>query len=394
MIKVGVVFGGESVEHEVSIISAVQAMKHFNGEKYEVVPIYITKNKEMYTGAFLNDIETYKDYDILKRYAKNIVMYVRDNKIVLQNKKGLFKSIVNEIDIVFPIVHGTNVEDGTLQGYLDTLGIPYVGSKVCTCAIGQDKVFQKQVFQSSGISICDYDWFFDEEYLTNQEKIIERIEKIKYPLIIKPANLGSSVGISKANNREELIKGIDEAIKYDTKIVVEKVVENLKEVNASVLGDYTHYEISELESVSGSDEFLSYADKYIGDSKGKVKPSSSTKGMVNTKRVIPANIDKKLYNEIIEISETAAKVLNLSGVARIDYLIDSKAKKVYINEVNTIPGSLSFYLWEPKGKSYDELLDEMVTTAVKFYKRRSKLTYSFESNILSNFNGSKGKLKG
>ena len=240
MIKVGVMFGGCSVEHEVSIISAVQAMKHLDKSKYEYVPIYIDKNRKMYTGAFLDDIEIYKDMDNLKRYAKNITMYVKDNKIVLQNLKGL-KKIVNEIDIVLPVVHGTNVEDGTLQGYLETLGIPYVGSNVYSAAVGQDKVFMKQIFEAGGLSVPKYTWFFSSDYINDPDAIKKKIAKIGFPVIIKPARLGSSVGIEFAYKKEELDAAINEAIKYDNKIVVEEVIQNLEEVNASSLGNYLHY---------------------------------------------------------------------------------------------------------------------------------------------------------
>ena len=387
MIKIGVIFGGESVEHEVSIISAVQAMQNIDKEKYEVIPIYITKDREMYTGAFLKDIEIYKDMDNLKRYAKNVVMYVKNHRILLQNKKG-FKNIVKEIDLVLPIVHGTNVEDGTLQGYLDLLGIPYVGSNVYTSAVGQDKVFMKQIFEAGGLPTPQYVWFFENEYIDDPDKLIKKIEKLGYPMIIKPARLGSSVGISKVNTKEELIEGIEEAIKYDEKIIVEEAIENLVEVNASVLGDHNYYQVSELEEVMGHDAFLSYNDKYLGNGKGKLKGGkvsyTGSKGMVSTDRKIPAEIDKKLRENIAEMTKEAAKLLNISGVARIDYLIDNKKKKAYINEVNTIPGSLSFYLWEVLGMSYKELLDNIITLSIKNYKKKSKKTYSFETNILEN----------
>ena len=393
MIKVGVIFGGESVEHEVSIISAVQAMQNLDKEKYEIVPIYITKDREMYTGAFLKDIEIYKDMDNLKRYAKNVVLYVKNHRILLQNKKG-FKNTVKEIDLVLPIVHGTNVEDGTLQGYLDLLGIPYVGSNVYSAAVGQDKVFMKQIFESGGLPTPAYVWFFENEYVDDADKLIKKIEKLGYPMIIKPARLGSSVGISKVNTKEELIEGIEEAIKYDEKIIVEEAIENLVEVNASVLGDHNYYQVSELEEVMGNDAFLSYNDKYLGSGKGKLKggkgSSTGSKGMVSTSRRIPAGIDKKLKENIVEMTKEAARLLNTSGVARIDYLIDNKKKKAYINEVNTIPGSLSFYLWEPTGMNYKELLDNIITLSIKNYKKKIKKTYSFETNILQNAKLGKG----
>ncbi|MBP3920368.1 MAG: D-alanine--D-alanine ligase [Bacilli bacterium] len=388
-IKVGVIFGGQTVEHEVSIISAVQAMNNMDTNKYEIIPIYIDKDRTWYTGKMLTDIEIYKDMDLLKRYAKKVTLCKKSNSFFLINTKGIFRHDIAEIDIAFPIVHGLNVEDGTLQGYLDTIGIPYVGSKVLGAALGQDKVVMKQVFESSGIPVVPYTWFYDIEYYNNKETIIENVKKLKYPVIVKPANLGSSVGINIANKQEELDQAIEEAIKYDTKIVIEKVIEEMTEVNCSVLGNYEYQNTSTLEEVMGADEFLSYQDKYLGGSK-------NSKGMVSTNRIIPARIDDKLKEQIKETSKQVFRTLNLSGVCRIDYIIDKKKNKYYVNEPNTIPGSLSFYLWESIGKPYNELLDDMINIAIKDYKNRSRKTYSFDSNILSNCNGlkgSKGKLK-
>lgn len=390
-IKVGVIFGGESVENEVSIISAIQAINNMDTNKYEIIPIYIDKNRIWYTGKMLADLELYKDMDLLRRYAKKVTLCKKNNRFYLVNTNGLFRRDIQEIDIAFPIVHGTNVEDGTLQGYLDTIGIPYVGSRVLGAALGQDKIVMKQVFESAGIPIVPYTWFFDTEYYTDKDTIITKIKKLGFPVIVKPANLGSSVGISIANNMEEIEKCIEEAIEYDTKIVVEKVIENMIEVNCSVLGNYQSQEVGVLEEVMGTDEFLSYQDKYLGG--GKTKGS---KGMASTNRIIPARISDKLTNEIKETSKKVFKTLNLSGVCRIDYIIDKKKDKMYVNEPNTIPGSLSFYLWEPIGKQYKELLDDMINIAIKDYKNRNNKTYSFDTNILSNCNGlkgSKGKLK-
>lgn len=387
-IKVGVIFGGQTVEHEVSIISAVQAMNNMDTNKYDIIPIYIDKEKIWYTGKMLLDIEIYKDMDLLKRYAKKVTLCKKNGSFYLIKTKGLFRKDITEIDIAFPIVHGLNVEDGTLQGYLDTIGIPYVGSKVLGAALGQDKVVMKQVFESSNIPVVPYTWFYDVEYYNNKETIYENIKKLKYPVIVKPANLGSSVGISIANNEEELDSTIEEAIKYDTKIVVEKVIEDMVEVNCSVLGNYENQKTSTIEEVMKVDEFLSYQDKYLGGGK-----KSGSKGMASTNRIIPARIDDKLTNQIKETSKQVFKVLNLSGVCRIDYIIDKKKNKFYVNEPNTIPGSLSFYLWEPIGKPYNELLDDMINIAIKDYKNKSKKTYSFESNILNNCNGLKGVKK-
>lgn len=390
-IKVGVIFGGETVEHEVSIISAIQAINSMDTNKYDIVPIYISKERIWYTGKMLTDIELYKDMDLLKRYAKKVCLCKKGNSYFLVNTNGLFRRNICELDICFPIVHGINVEDGTLQGYLDTVGIPYVGSRVLGASLGQDKVVMKQIFEQSDIPVVPYTWFFDSEYLTDKEEIIKKVKKIGFPVIVKPANLGSSVGISIANNVDELDEAVKDAISYDIKIVVEKVIENMVEVNCSVLGNYQNQQVGALEEVMGSDEFLSYQDKYLSGNKTK-----GSKGMASTNRIIPARIDEKMSEEIKETSKKVFRALNLSGVCRIDYLIDKKHKKIYVNEPNTIPGSLSFYLWEPVGKTYTELLDDMINIAIKDYKNRSRKTYSFDTNILNNFGGlkgCKGKLK-
>ena len=394
-IKVGVIFGGETVEHEVSIISAIQAINNMNTDKYDIVPIYIDKNRVWYTGKMLTDIEIYKDMDLLRRYAKKVTLCKKGSGYFLVNTHGLFRRDIAEIDIAFPIVHGINVEDGTLQGYLDTVGIPYVGSRVIGAALGQDKVIMKQVFESAGIPIVPYTWFFDSDYYSIRDEIFKNINKLGFPVIVKPANLGSSVGISIAHNNDELATAIEDAINYDTKVVVEKVIQNMVEVNCSVLGNYESQQVGVLEEVMGTDEILSYQDKYLGQ--GKTKGSAGSKGMVSASRIIPARLSDKMTEDIKETSKKVFRTLNLGGVCRIDYLIDKKHNKFYVNEPNTIPGSLSFYLWEPVGKSYTKLLDEMINIAIKDFKNRSSKTYSFDTNILNNCNGlkgSKGKLKG
>lgn len=384
-IKLGVIFGGVSVEHEVSIISAVQAMNEMDTEKYDIIPIYIDKERNWYTGKMLMEMDIYKDFNELKKYAKKVTMYKKDGAYYLQSV-GFFKRIVTELDVVFPIVHGANVEDGTLAGYLDTIGIPYVGSRVLGAALGQDKVVMKQVFESCNLPIVPYTWFYDVDYLNDSKKYIKEIEKIGLPVIVKPATLGSSVGITVVKTKDKLDEAIMDAITYDSKIVIEKMVDNLVEVNCSVLGNYEFQQTSVLEEVMSSDEFLTYKDKYLGG--GKTKGAS--KGMVSTSRVIPARLTDNMTDEVKDIAKQAFKALDLSGICRIDFLIDKKSNKVYINEPNTIPGSLAFYLWEPAGKKYSELLDDAITLAIRDYKNRCKKTVSFETNILSNFNGLKG----
>lgn len=386
-IKVGVLFGGVSVEHEVSIISAVQAMQNMDKNKYEIVPIYMAKDRTWYTGKMLLEIDIYKDFEDLKRYATKVVLVNKEGRFCLQST-GLLKRIVEEIDIAFPIVHGAGVEDGTIQGYLATIGVPVVGSSVLGSALGQDKVIMKQIFESVGIPIVPYLWFFDDEYLNNAEEITKNVKKLGYPVIVKPATLGSSVGITVIEKEEDLEVGIMDAITYDSKIVVEKMVDNLVEVNCSVLGDYKFQQTSVLEEVMSTEEFLTYNDKYLSGTKGK--KGSPSKGMVSTDRIIPARLSTEMREEIEELSKKVFKTLNLSGICRIDYLIDKKKEKVYVNEPNTIPGSLSFYLWQPIDKQYNELLDEAINIAIREYKSKSKKVYSFDTNILSGYNGLKG----
>ena len=216
-------------------------------------------------------------------------------------------------------------------------------------------------------------------------KILEKIEKLGYPVIVKPATLGSSIGISYVKEASKVVDAINEAVRYDSKIVVEKAVENLMEVNCSVLGNIEYQEVSVLEEVMGAEEFLTYQDKYMGNAKG-----GKTKGMAATNRIVPARLDDAMTEKVKDLSKKVCRALNLSGVTRIDFLIDKKSKKVYVNEPNTIPGSLSFYLWEASGKKYDVLLDDMITLGIKEFKRKNKKIVSFETNILSNVGGLKG----
>jgi D-alanine-D-alanine ligase len=389
-IKVGVIFGGETVEHEVSIISAVQAMGFIDQDKYEIVPIYVSKDRIWYTGKMLMEMDVYKDFDDVKKYAHQVTLVRTKDGFFLQKTNGLFRKNVSEIDIAFPIVHGKGAEDGSLAGYLDTIGIPYVGPHMLGAALGQDKVVMKQVMSSCKIPIPEYVWFYDNEYLENSEKYIKEIKKIGYPVIVKPANLGSSVGITVVKKEEELENAINEAIKYDNKVVVEKMIDNLLEVNCAVLGNQEYMETSAIAEMMTKNDFLTYEDKYIGSGKKGAKKISNHGKMSNSEMRIPAKLDTDVEEKIKELSEKTFRALNLSGVARIDFLINKKTKEVYVNEPNTIPGSLSFYMWKPLGIDYSKLLDNMITTAIKDYKTASKKTTSFNSNILSTFNGSKG----
>ena len=392
MLKIGVIFGGESVEHEVSVITAVQAMSFMDSKKYEIVPIYISKDRNWFTGEALRDMKTYKDLNNISKVCKEVVLTKQGENYILLKKNGLFRSVVNTIDVAFPIVHGKGVEDGSLAGYLETLGIPYVGPSMLGASIGQDKVVQKQVMGASGVPIVNYVWFYDYEYQENEDKILADIKKLGYPVIVKPARLGSSVGITVAHDENEIRESIEEAIKYDQKIVVEEMVKNLLEVDCAVLGNGEFMETSLIGEMITDNDFLTFEDKYLGSGGGKKGAKGpKTGGVISTGGFkIPADLDKEVEEKVYEAAKAAFRCMELKGVTRFDFLVDTKSKEVYVNEPNTIPGCLAFFFYTPKGKKYTKLLDEMITTAIKDYKNSKKKVTSFESNVLSTYDGSSG----
>ena len=389
-IRVGVIFGGESVEHEVSVISALQAIKNMNTEKYEVVPIYISKEKYWYTGNNLLEIENYKNLEDVVNSSKQVTLCKINNQFCLLGTNGIMKKVIDKIDIAFPIVHGKNVEDGTLAGYLETVGIPYVGSGVIGSALGQDKIILKQVLHDAKIPVVEACYFCDYEYIDNKEDVLKKIEKLGYPVVVKPACLGSSVGINYVKDKKGIEEAIEEAISYDRKVLVEKAVNNLIEVNCSVVGNYQHQDVGVIEQVRSKNDILTFKDKYEGNGK---KTGANKGGMVNTDRIIPANISAELTKKVQEYAKEAFRALNLSGGCRIDFLIDSESNQVYVNEPNIIPGSLSFYLWEPIGKKYGELLDDLIQLGIREYKDKSKKVCHFDTNILKDFKKGNGVKK-
>jgi D-alanine-D-alanine ligase len=387
-IKVGVIFGGVSVEHEVSVISALQAFHSLDTNRYEGIPIYITKKGEWYTGESLVKVEEYKNLPALLNKCENVTLVADENKRFLLNRvkpKFFDKKPVAEIDVAFPVMHGTNGEDGSLQGVLELIGVPYVGCDVVSSAIGMDKIIMKNVLRDSGVPIVDYTWFYKYEWMESETELTNKIEsELGYPVIVKPANLGSSVGISKAKNSVELEEAVALAISYANKVIVEKVVQELTEINCSVLGDQESAEASVCEEVLGQDEILSYADKYQSSS------SKGSKGMSSTNRIIPAQISEVTTKEVKDLAIKTFRVLGCSGVSRIDFLLDKKDGKVYVNEINTIPGSLSFYLWDPVGKSFTQLTSDLIQLAIKRHRERSEITFSYDSNLFTLHSGSKG----
>ena len=377
-IQLGVLFGGNSTEHEISIISAVQAMLSIDREKYDVVPLYITKDSRFYTGEALLDIQNYKNIPALLKKCTEVVL-VKENDIAGIYKfpfKGFGKARIGHVDIAFPIVHGTNTEDGVLAGYCELLGLPYVGCDVASSALGMDKFAMKAIFREYGIPVLDSKLYTTADHVEG-EKLLDRVEaSFTYPVIVKPVNLGSSIGISVAADRDALRRSLATAFSFAEVVLVERAITNLREINCAVLGDRFGAEASECEEPVRGDDILSFEEKYMSGNKG-------AKGMASVTRKIPAPISDEMRTEIREMAVKAFRALGCSGVSRIDFMIDCDENKVYLNEINTIPGSLSFYLWEPIGVKYTDLLDRMIDLAMKRQRARANLTFSFESNVLS-----------
>ena len=390
-INVAVLFGGKSVENEVSVISALQAMQNMNKDKYQLYPVYITKKNELYYGEDHDKIEECKNVArLLAKSTKINIVTDGDKTYLLPQQQKLFskQKPIAVIDVAFPIVHGTNVEDGALQGFIKTLNLPFVGCDVLASAICMDKYAMKVMLRDAGFPVLDGLRFTVTDY-KNSDVIIEKTEKkFGYPVVVKPVNLGSSVGISKADNKAEFEDALELAFTFADKILVEPAVVNLKEINCSVVGDYMEAEASELEEPVSADKILSYKDKYLDGG----KKTGGSKGMTSLKRKIPADIPAETATEIKRIAVEAFKYLDCNGVVRIDYLMNSKTGEFWINEFNTIPGSLAFYLWEPLGIKYSELLDRLISLALKRQRNREEITYSFDTNILSS--GALGGAKG
>lgn len=387
--NIGVFFGGRSTEHEISVISANQAMAAIDRDSYDVTPVYISKQGHWYTGEALMDVANYRDIPALLKQCEEVYMEpIYGNYTLYRAKKGIFgKAEVAKLDVAIPVLHGSNGEDGTFEGILDSIGIPYAGCGVLASANGMDKITMKMILQACDIPVVDYVWFTDKQWFSQRDSMIERIEsKLGYPVIVKPANLGSSVGIGRAADRSVLIDRVNEAEKYSSRIIVEHMVENLHEVNCSVLGDCDEYQTSVCEEPIKSGEILSYEDKYMGGSKG-------AKGMQASQKRIPADLPVEVSDRIRFLAGETFRALSCHGVSRVDVIIDADNGEIYVNEINTIPGSLSFYLWEASGIKFPELMDRLVRLALKRKREQQMKTVSYDQNIFSMGGGVKGGIK-
>ena len=367
-LSIGVIFGGNSLEHELSILTAVQAMDNIDKERYEVVPIYIAKDFTMYTGGMLRYIDSYKDFNLINRYATKINLINKKGRFILQTS-GIIKREYKEIHLAFPMVHGKNTEDGSIVGYLEILGIPYVGSDIYSSSVGQDKVFTKQILASNGLPVTDFVYFTSSDYQTDKEDIFKKIDDLSYPLIVKPARLGSSIGIELVNRKEELESSIEKVMLKDEKVLVEEYIESRSEYNIAVLASKGKLIGSVIERIE-KDGVCDYYDKYHKDSDDD-----------SYKRIYPADISKALAEEIEKTSKKAYKVLSLAGVARIDYIYDNKKKKLYINEVNTIPNFFCHHLFDDKNIDYRELLGIMIKESIDKIHKQDNMVKTLDDQM-------------
>lgn len=371
-LSIGVIFGGNSLEHELSILTAIQAMDNIDKERYEVVPIYIAKDLTIYSGGMLRYIDSYKDFNLINRYAKKVNLINKKGKFILQTV-GLIKKEYKEIHLAFPMVHGKNTEDGGIIGYLETLGIPFVGSDIYASSACQDKIFTKQILEANSLSVTDYIYFSDYDYKMDKEEIFKKIDKLSYPLIVKPARLGSGIGIEIVNRKEELESSIEKVMFNDDRILVEEYIKERKEYNMAVLLSKGKLIGSVIEEII-KDEPCNYYDKYRRE-----EDSDDT-----YKRIYPASISKTLTEEIEKTSKKAYKALSLSGVARIDFIYDNKNKKLYINEINTIPNFFSHHLFEDKNIDYRELLGIMIKESIDKIHKEDAMLKSFNDEAFKN----------
>ena len=385
---IAVFFGGRSTEHEISVISANQAINAIDRDKYNVVPIYISKEGAWYTGDCLLDLQCYRNLPQLLKESEAVYMrpIYGDYNLYYSQPKGLFgkKNVAAKIDVVLPVLHGANGEDGTFEGILDSIGIPYAGCDTLASANGMDKITMKMILRADGIPVVDYVWFTDRQWFSEKTTLTDKIEsELGYPVIVKPANLGSSIGIGCAHNREELHRAVEDAARYASRILVEHMLADMQEINCSVLGDCNEFQTSVLEEPIKSSEILSYDAKYLGGDKG-------TKGMQASAKKFPADLPENETQEIQRLAGETFRALSCHGVSRVDMMIDRPTRKIYVNEINTIPGSLSFYLWEGSGINFSALIDRLVALAVKRHTERGRKTFSFSQNIFAMGGGTKG----
>ena len=375
-----VAFGGASPEHEVSVLTAMQVIAALDESAYSILPLYISKSGRWFTGDVLLDLKNYKDLKQVElsatpcSFTKN---NIGQTHLTEQVRPRFFaKPKSHPVYALVCAFHGSDGENGSFQGICETYNIPYTGSGVLASSVGMDKAKAKQLCVANNIPVTDSLDFYETNWENDQDTIIKESEILGYPLIVKPVNLGSSIGVKRAENRNELIDAIETAFRYDAHLLIEEAIHPLMEINCSVLGTAEDCTVSVCEKPLGTTDTLSFEDKYQSG-------GSSEKGMASADRIIPADISPKLTSEIQELAIQTFKVFDAAGVARLDFLVNSKTKKVYFNEINTIPGSFSFYLWDKSDISFTQLLEKLIAIALKKHQAKNGRVRTYNTNLLN-----------
>lgn len=380
-LNVGVIFGGKSLEHEKGIITACEVMSNLDQNKYNIVPIYIDKDNNWYTGYHLKDILNYRDIALVKRYAKKVTLLKHGKNYILQSC-NLLKRNISYVDLIIPCGLGSYISDGILQGYLDMICIPYTGSNTLSCAISKDKVAIKDIVRANDIPTTSYIWFYKEEFVSNRKKVLEKMKDLKYPLYCKPAKLGSSIGVSLVNNDEELIKEIKNIIKYDEKVIVEEKIKNTKEISISVLGDNINQETSDIYEEELYDEEIDRFTKvkeYLNNEYNKLYKIN----LIN-KKTKPL-ISKEMKDAIKDYAKQIFRIINARGVIQVDFLIDEKNMKLYFSKINAVPYCMSSQMWKRSKKSETELLDDLIKLAIERYHNKDSYINKTDNNLLEGY---------
>ena len=386
--NIAVFFGSRSCEHDVSIVSALQCIEATKAAGFNVTPVYISRDGLWYTGEPLENIETFREFNPMTKGITRVTLDVTANAGDLwawpPQRAGLFAKVpapLCHIDCVIPVFHGWHGEDGTIQGLLEMANIPYASSGVLGSAIGMDKIAMKQILRGAGFPVLDFVWFTREQLKKERQAVIERVEKeIKYPAFIKPAALGSSIGVSRAKNREELERALDVAASYDRRILVEVGVVHPVEINCAAVGygEDVRASVCEMPVPSSNDTFLDFWQKYLRNASTKGEDS---RGMKSLSRVVPAPIGDELTGRIQTMTCDIFKLLDCCGTVRVDFILDQN-DMLFVNEPNTIPGSLAFYLWKASGLDFPKLIEKMVEDALRTHADKNSSVFAYDSSIL------------
>lgn len=374
---VGVIFGGRSVEHDVSVVTAHQIMRAFDRDLYEVVPIYISRDGRWFSGEPLFDLKNFGDEIVSLNGVQSVILSpsVQHHGLILNPLAGRFsKSEVQRLDVAFPAIHGTHGEDGTLQGLLELADIPYVGCKTLASAVANDKIMTKAVLRQHHIPVVNDMSFSRAEWLDHPAAIVARIKDYPgLPAFVKPATTGSSIGIGRAGDETMLRSAIEIAAHFDRRILVESAISGHVEINCSVMGNGDHIQASVLEQPISWDEFLTYEEKYLRGSEG----------MKSAERIIPAPLNEKLTERIQQYAIDAFRAIDGYGIARIDFLVKPDEDVVFLNEINTLPGSLAFYLWQESGLSMSDLVQKLVSLARDAHAEKRANSYDYRTDLIN-----------